>query len=176
MSTFIKCWLVALSVASVLSAPAAEQPPILDLREIKALAITVAGKQVSIMVTGQPPHLLTFTNFGPTQLKHRDDPDPNRVRVTYGKDLVGFAHVRADVSRPVPRTVVTSLSLIFETEEQAAAAAKALRARDAAPSPLRKRSLEPAPPNGALTPVQPARAGQVRRDLRFNISRIFLLS
>lgn len=158
MSTVFKCWLVALFVASVVPAHAAEEPPILDLREINALGSTVRERQVSIMVTGQPPHLLTFTNFALTQLKHRDDPGRNRVRVTYGKDLVGFAQVRVLVARPIAKTVVTSVSLTFETEEQATAAAKALRARDAAPSPLPKQRMEPGPPHGASTPVERTRS------------------
>ncbi len=136
MSTVFKYCLIALSVLWLRVVHAGEQPRIFNLREIEPRAVAVAGKQVSLMVTGRPPNILTFTNLAPSSLKRRDDPDPKRFQVTYGKDLVGFARVL--VSRPNPKAAVTCVSLTFETEEQATAAGKALRPRDATPSPLRR--------------------------------------
>ncbi len=120
MSTVSKYCVIALSVVWLRVSHAGEQSRILNLHEIEPWAVAVAGKRVPLVVTGQPPHILTFTNLAPSPFKRRDAPEPKRVQVTYGKDLVGFARVL--VSRPNPKAAVTSVSLAFETEEQATAA------------------------------------------------------
>jgi hypothetical protein len=134
MSTILKCLPVALSVFVAIGAWAAEQVRTLDLREIAPVVVSVSGKQVMLVITGQPPHILTFTNAAPSQLSSGNKPTSKLVRVTYGRDLVGFARVL----RTDPQGAVRKASLIFETEEQAAAAGKALRPGSAKPSPLPK--------------------------------------
>ena len=136
MHIVFKYWLIALSVVWLRVAPAGEKPRILNLGEIEPRAVAVAGKRVLLVVTGQPPHVLMFTNLAPSPLKRRDEPAPQSVQVNHGKDLVGFA--RVVVSPPAPKTAVTSVSLTFEMEEQATAAGKAMGLRHATPSPLRR--------------------------------------
>jgi len=115
-----------------LGAWANEQARTLDLREVAPLVISVSGKQVLLVITGKPPHVLTLTNPAPSRPSSDNKPGSKRVRVTYGGDLVGFARVlRADL-----QGALIKVSLIFETEEQAVAAGKALRPASAKPSPL----------------------------------------
>ncbi len=137
MNSVLRSCLVGLSVISLTAARAGEQPRIFDLREVAPRAITVAGKRVLLVLTGEPPHILTFTNLAPSNLKRRDEPDRNRIQVTYGKDVVGFARVL--ISHSDRKAAATRVTLAFETVEQAAAAGKALGSRDAPPSPLRRR-------------------------------------
>jgi hypothetical protein len=116
---------------------AGERARILNLKVIEPRSFTVASNRMFITVTGRPPHVLTFTNLAPVPLRRRNLPDPSSmVQVTYGKDLVGRADVW--VPRPSPNAPVTTLYLTFETGEQANGAAKALRLRDAPPTPLQR--------------------------------------
>ena len=133
MSTILRCWLFGPVVFLALGAWANDQARTLDLREVAApLVISVSGKQVLLVITGKPPHILTLTNPAPSRPSSDNRPGSKRVRVPYGGDLVGFARVlRAD-----PQGALIKVSLIFETEEQAVAAGKALRPASAKPSPL----------------------------------------
>jgi hypothetical protein len=135
MNMVFKCCLVALAAVALTAARAGEQPrSILNLQEISPSGLSVIGNRVRLMVNGQPPQILAFTNRPASHLAHRVEPDSQSVRVTYGADLVGFA--RVEVRQTEAELILVSLD--FETAEQAVAAGKALRYRDAAPSPLRK--------------------------------------
>ena len=136
----MNCWLIAVSVVTWTTLNAGEQPPIFNLREVVPQAVTVAGKQVLLVVTGAPPHVLAFTNVAASKLKRRGERDPKSLQVNYGKDVVGFARVL--VSRSDPKAEIISVSLKFETDEQAGAAGKALRPGNTAPSPLQRQRDE----------------------------------
>jgi hypothetical protein len=117
MSALLKASMIGLAVVVVAAAHASEQAPILNLRGIEPRTISVGGPGVLLTVTRQQAAALIFTN---------------QVRVTYGADLVGFARIR-QLGR---QSEGDAFILRFETEEQAAAAERVLRLRDATPSPL----------------------------------------
>lgn len=137
MRLVLKCWLIAFSFLSSGTVRAWEAQRILDLKEIFPVEITVQGKRVLLVVTGAPPHILTFTNLAPSSLKRPNEAGAGGVQVTYGKDWVGLARVL--VARANPGVAITSVSLTFDTEDQAAATVKALRPRDRTPSPPRRK-------------------------------------
>ena len=124
--------LAVLLLFVVASARAGEQPLTLDLREVSPILVTVSDKQVSLVITGHPPRVLMFSNSAPSGLAVGDKPGSKRLRVTYGGDLVGFARLL----KAEPRASLVDASLLFETEEQAIAAGKALRPGSTKPSPL----------------------------------------
>jgi hypothetical protein len=137
MRNITKCSLILVATGLLSGAQAGESDRILNLREIEPRTFTVASNRLFITVTGRPPHILTFTNLSPVPLRRRDPPGaPKKVQVTYGKDFVGRADVW--VPRPTPKAPVTTMYVTFETGEHAAAAAQALRLRDATPTPLLK--------------------------------------
>jgi len=127
-----------LMVASFLHAThAAESDRVLNLKGINPLTLSVSSNQLFITVTGRPPHILTFTNLAAIPLRRGGVPDPSKmVQITYDKDLVGRANVL--VPRPAAKSSVVFVDLRFETGEQATAAARALRPRNATPEPLHK--------------------------------------
>lgn len=126
-----------MAAACLLSiALAAGSENVFDLKEIHPLSVTSGGLRMFLSLTGQPSYLLTLTNMNPATLKGRDQSVPGRVQVRYGRDLVGTAHI--DVVAPQTNSSLISITLTFKTEDQARAAAKVLRLRDATPTPLPK--------------------------------------
>jgi hypothetical protein len=135
MNTILKGYFVIVWLVFLGEIQAAEQPSVLNLQGFKVSNVRVAGVTVLLVITGQPPHFLTWTNFAPSPVTHREDLEKNRVQVSYGADMLGFAQVRVLTS---PRAKATNnvVRLDFDTREQARAAGAALRADVAVPTPL----------------------------------------
>lgn len=138
MRTLSKYWLALLSTLAVAGAGADEQAPTFDLREVKPAFVSVSGTQVSLVITGQPPHTLVLTNASPSRLGATNRENLKRLRVTYGADLIGFARVQ----KCERRGALLNTVLLFQTEDQAVAAEKASRQGGANASPLRRAEKE----------------------------------
>jgi len=139
------CGILLVAAANVIG-QFSESDRTLNLKGVQFESVGVSGRRLVLSVAGQPPTFDPFLIPRPAPLKKRPPSELGRkVRVLLGKDVVGFALVSA-VSRDVqpgsgatnaPRTKLTSISLVFDTPEQAAMAAVGLRSPDVTPSPLR---------------------------------------
>lgn len=143
-ATTIGCVLVAICLMA--HAQVREPERVLNLKNVHPLFASASGKSLLLGFTNQPPELLQLIKPEPTPLRKRDTSRGKRkIQVLLGRDLIGFAEI-SDVSRdPLPTTRtnapkvhLTSVFLTFETAEQAAKAAEALRLPDATPIPLDK--------------------------------------
>ena len=133
--------LLALLIALVLgSAHAGEAQQVLNLRELDAQGITVSGNQMFLVLTGQPPPIFALTNQASSPLKRGAAESSKSLRVTYGKDLIGFA--RPTVTFRSPKEAIMCVTLVFENAEQAVAAGKAVKPRHLIPLPPRIRTDE----------------------------------
>jgi hypothetical protein len=117
----------------------------LNLKGLQFESIRVSGNSLFLSVTGQPPVFNSVPNRQPVPLTKRPPSElRQKVQVLLGRDVVGLARISA-FSRDVlptstvtnaPKMTLTSISLVFDTLEQAARAAEGLRSPDVTPNPL----------------------------------------
>jgi hypothetical protein len=142
-ATTICCVLVA--TASMAQAQVRELERVLNLKNLQPLFARASGKNLFLGVTNQPLELLRLIKPEPMPLRKRDTSRRERkIQVLLGRDLIGFAEM-SDASRGslptsstnAPKIRLTSVFLTFDTAEQAAKAAEALRLPDVQPNPLK---------------------------------------
>ncbi len=139
--------LLLLAACSVAGAQVHKPERVLNLKGLQIFGAGASGTRLFLSVTGQPPDISSLIKPTPTPLKGRD-PSGGRpkVQVLLGKDILGMAEVsgiseqalRLAASTNAPKTKLTSVVLTFETPEQAARAAQALRVWDTTPTPLQR--------------------------------------
>ena len=120
--------LVSLVLLMVIAASAADVERILNLRDVTPRIASAAGKALMLSFDGPVPQAFASSNTGSFKT------EGERVEVRYGKDLVGYAWLRADGRKTVQAK--QTVALTFETAEQAKAAEQALKIWDAKPTPL----------------------------------------
>ena len=146
MKTTLICWIL-LAIASTAAAQLGELERTLNLQGFQPLFARASGKLLLLTVTNQPPELFSLLKPDPRPPKNRNPSLRERkVQVLFGRDVLGFAAIseigRNSIQRGgtnAPKTVITSLSLMFETDEQAAKSAAALRLPDVEPKPIQRR-------------------------------------
>jgi hypothetical protein len=143
-ATPICCVLV--SISCMANAQVGEPERVLNLKNLQLLFVRASGKNLFLGVTNQPPELSALIKSEPTPLRKRDTSLRERkIKVLLGRDLIGFAEISNASHGPLPTAStntptirLTTVFLTFDTEEQAAKAAEALRLPDAIPKPLEK--------------------------------------
>jgi len=139
----VKAFGVLVLFAATLAAQVRESERILDLQDLQPLFAQARDKSLFLGVTNQPPELLRLMR--PTPLKKRGTSRGERkIHVHLGRDLIGFAEISEASRGPLPTTSTNapkihlmSVFLTFETAEQAAKAAEALRLPGVQPQPLK---------------------------------------
>ena len=122
--------LFSLALFMVLAASAAEVERILNLKDVTPRITSAAGKVLLLSFDGPVPQVLVTT----ATTKDSPKTQGERVEVRYGKDLVGYAWLKADGRKTVQAK--PTVALMFETAEQAKAAEQVLKMSEAKPSPL----------------------------------------
>lgn len=138
--------LILLTAGSVAVAQHRQQEAVLNLKGLQVFRANAMGTRLLLSVTGQPPDLLSLVKPTPTPQGHDVPRGRSKVHVLLGKDVLGLAEVssvseqsmRLTVSTNATKTKFIALVLTFDTPEQAAGAAKALRPDEATPTPLQK--------------------------------------
>jgi hypothetical protein len=120
--------LVSVLLLMAAATNAADGERILNLRDVTPRIASAAGKALMLSFDGPVPQALASTT------KDLAKTQGERVEVRYGKDLVGYAWLRADGRRTVQAK--PTVALTFETAEQAKAAEQVLKIWDAKPTPL----------------------------------------
>jgi hypothetical protein len=155
-----------LAAALMASGQSAEANRVLNLRGLHFLAAHASGSRLFLSVTGQPPEWEALVKAQPTPLKRRDPPELRRkVEVHFGRDVIGFALVSGVVREAIPTSTatnapkmkLTSVSLIFDTPEQAGRAADLLRLPEVTPRPLNqpRGEMRNTPPSHVLETTAP---------------------
>jgi hypothetical protein len=140
-----------LSILSPLNAQMGEPERTLNLRGIEDPSARAIGARLFFTLTNSPPAILTLSNNLATLIKRKAPADPSRqIQVLLGKDLLGWALTEiSQLSVPTRsgarKMTFTRIMLTFETDEQAAKTAEALRLASASPKPIAK-SIERAKP------------------------------
>lgn len=152
MKTAPTACLVLLAACLVAVAQIGEAERVLNLKGLPILGAGTGGTSLFLVVTNKPPEFLSLIRrLTPTPLQQRDSPGAKpRVLVTLGKDILGVAEVRLVTDKPLglvpgadaPRRKLTTVLLNFQTAEEAARAAEALRWTNATPKPLRRENNE----------------------------------
>ena len=141
------CYLLLAAVSSA-SGQSADPSRILNLRGLRFQAAHANGSRLFLSVTGQPPEWDVIVKPQPTPLNRRDSPQlRSRIQVVYGRDVIGFAVAYGVLREEMPTSTATnapklnimSISLIFDTPEQAGLAADLLRLPNVTPRPLNRR-------------------------------------
>jgi hypothetical protein len=133
--------------ASIATGQLHESERTLNLKSVQPLFAHAIGKRLSLSVTGQPPEIATLYLPQPTPVRRRDPSLQGRkIQVLLGRDVLGLAELsplareslRTGLTTNATKLRVTSILLTFETEEQAARAAEALRLTTVTPRPLQQ--------------------------------------
>ena len=141
------CYLL-LAVTLSATSQSADSNRTLNLRALHFQAAHASGSRLFLSVTGQPPEWEALVKPQPTPVKRRDQPELRRkVQVLFGRDVIGFAVVSAVLRETIPTstatnapmTKLTSVSLMFDTTEQAGRAADLLRLPEVTATPLSRR-------------------------------------
>src|SRR5437867_13338253 len=120
---------------------------VLNLKGLQPFTVKAYGVRLFLSVTGQPPAIVWLINTNLMSLKRRDPSGGTpKFQILLGKDILGLAEISGVSKHSLPLTVgtnatklqFTSVELTFETQEQAAGAAHALRPSDAPPPPLQR--------------------------------------
>src|SRR5438876_2510560 len=140
MKTTTICSLL-LAIASTATAQLHESERTLNLKGLKPLFAHARGKVLLLGVTtNQAPDLLTVIKPAPTPIKKRDQSDRRRkFQVLFGRDLLGFAEISLPsmpTAHKASKLKSVDFVLTFDSEEQAAKAAEALRLPEVTPKPI----------------------------------------
>jgi hypothetical protein len=147
---FTMICLVPLVAAATVTVRSSEPDRILNLKDLTPRFARASGKGLHLNITNPPPALLALTKPEPAPLRKRDSFQRGRkIQVLFGKDVIGFAEVVGVSRGPLSatgtnaaKTMLTSVVLKFDTEEQAAKAAEALRLPELTPKPLPRPKTE----------------------------------
>ena len=140
------CFLLATAAATTGQLPKTER--VLNLSGIHCESVYANGNRLFLSVTGQPPAFDALVRPQPTPLKRRDPTNRQpMIEVLFGRDVLGYARffiathdaILTSPTTNASKLKLTTVSLIFDTSEQAERAAAVLRLPDVTPSPLKRR-------------------------------------
>ena len=135
---------VCTTIASTAMAQLGESERTLNLKDLQPLFTHASGKRLLLGVaTNQVCVFLTVINPAGTLLKKREPSQREpKVQILLGKDVLGFAEVSLNsmpAGRKVSKIKSVDFVLTFETDQQAAKTAEALRLPAVTPQPIQSR-------------------------------------